>query len=205
MRRIGKKNLIKHVFNRIKKQFDHLYWSKILHSIGKTSIIERPVSIVDGKDISIGERCDIRKNCQMQAIKEYGDKEFSPMLSIGDDFFCGQNTHIVATGSLRIGNGVTISDNVFVTDCYHEYADYGKSVLRQPLSRCDTEIGDACFIGYGAVIEAGVRLGKVCVVGSNAVVLRGDYPDGTVLVGVPAIQVKKYDNKTRQWKGCPKS
>jgi hypothetical protein len=48
------------------------------------------------------------------------------------------------------------------------------------------------WLGAGAVILPGTRLGRNTVVGAGAVV-RGDYPDHAVLAGVPAKVVRRYD------------
>ena len=61
-----------------------------------------------------------------------------------------------------------------------------------------TSIGDNCFIGFGACIQAGTVLGKQCVVGANSVV-RGVFPDHCVIVGAPARIVKRYDPATNRW------
>jgi len=46
-------------------------------------------------------------------------------------------------------------------------------------------LGDAVFVGAGARILGGIRLGDGCAVGANAVVIR-DVPAGATAVGVPA-------------------
>lgn len=61
-----------------------------------------------------------------------------------------------------------------------------------------TEIGENCFIGFGAAIQAGTVLGKQCIVGTNAVV-RGEFPDYSVIVGAPAKVVKQYNKETGEW------
>ena len=61
-----------------------------------------------------------------------------------------------------------------------------------------TRIGENCFIGFGACIQAGTILGKQCIVGANAVV-RGSFPDYSVVVGAPARIVKQYDPITKRW------
>lgn len=45
----------------------------------------------------------------------------------------------------------------------------------------------------------GVKLGKHCVVGTNAVVLKGEYPDYSIIVGNPAKVVKKYNAEKKKW------
>ena len=61
-----------------------------------------------------------------------------------------------------------------------------------------TRIGEGSFIGYGAAIQAGTILGKHCIVGTNAVV-RGSYPDYSVIVGVPGRVIKRYNPKSGNW------
>jgi acetyltransferase-like isoleucine patch superfamily enzyme len=84
-------------------------------------------------------------------------------------------------------------------DTDHEYQDLSMSVGKQPLMIKKTQIGENCFIGSGAKIQAGTILGRHCVVGSNAVV-RGTFPDYSVIVGAPARIVKRYDEKSQKWK-----
>jgi serine O-acetyltransferase len=47
------------------------------------------------------------------------------------------------------------------------------------------DIGDNVFIGAGARVLGGIRVGNGAVIGANAVVIR-DVPDGATVVGVPA-------------------
>lgn len=51
-------------------------------------------------------------------------------------------------------------------------------------------LGDGVFIGAGARVLGGIRLGDDCTVGANAVVI-ADVPVGATMVGVPARQVGK--------------
>ena len=70
--------------------------------------------------------------------------------------------------------------------------------MNQGMLEKETLIGENCFIGYGAVIMPGTKLGKQCIVGANAVVC-GDFPDYCVIAGVPAKIVKKYNEKLNEW------
>jgi acetyltransferase-like isoleucine patch superfamily enzyme len=54
-------------------------------------------------------------------------------------------------------------------------------------------IGDYCWIGLGALILKGVRLGEGCIVGAHAVVNEGDYPAFSVIAGVPARVIRTLD------------
>jgi serine O-acetyltransferase len=50
-------------------------------------------------------------------------------------------------------------------------------------------LGDHVFLGAGARVIGGVRIGSQALIGANAVVL-DDVPDGATAVGVPARVVK---------------
>lgn len=160
--------------------------------IGSLTYIGRPCFIEGRKRISIGARTRIFPGIRMEAIG-------TGSIEIGNNCAIEQNVHITSLGSaLRIGDDVTITANVFVTNIDHCYEDITKSVLQQGCIQRETVIGEGCFIGSGAAIQAGTKLGKHCVVGANAVV-RGIFPDYCVLVGAPARVVKRYNSETRQW------
>ena len=122
----------------------------------------------------------------------------SGRLVISDNVRIGQNLHITCMSELVIGSGTIITSNVVITDIDHEYAAPHMSVIDQPLVLSTTRVGRNCFIGAGACIQAGTILGDGCIVGANAVV-RGTFDDHSVIVGVPARVVKRYDPQTGAW------
>ncbi|WP_217255748.1 acyltransferase [Pectobacterium brasiliense] len=119
-------------------------------------------------------------------------------LFIHDNVSIGQGFHVIASAELHIGSGCLISSNVFITDTDHTYTDISRPVFEQPNIIKKTEVGENCFIGVGARIQAGTILGKGCVVGANAVV-RGVFPDYSVIVGVPGRVIKRYNPETLSW------
>lgn len=102
-------------------------------------------------------------------------------------------------GELIIGSHTTLTENIMITNIDHEYRQIGVHVLNQKHIIKETIVGENCFIGFGAVIQAGTVLGKQCVVGANSVV-RGRFPDFCVIVGAPARIVKRYDAESEQWR-----
>ena len=54
------------------------------------------------------------------------------------------------------------------------------------------DIGAGSWLGAGAVVLPGTRLGRNTVVGAGAVV-RGTFPDNAVLAGIPATVVRRWD------------
>lgn len=151
-----------------------------------------PTCFLNGtRRIHIGKRVRIFPGLRAEAI---GDGS----IEIGNNVAIEQNVHITAGGSLTIGSNSTIAGMAFITDIDHEYQSYGSSVMDQGLDIKKTAIGENCFIGYGAKIQAGTILGENCIVGAGAVV-RGIYPEGCVIVGVPGRVVKRYSVDTGCW------
>ena len=152
---------------------------------GPRSFIIDPQQIVNPRYMSLGDRVRIRHQVRLEAL----DSLRKPHLVIGDNCNIEQNVHIICSHSVQIGSDCSITARCAIVDTWHPFthigrlAKIGDGLNPEPAS---VVIGDNCFLGIGAVIQPGVRLGRRCVVGANAVVLAGDYPDGAVLAGVPA-------------------
>lgn len=174
-----------------------IIYNRRLLACGKATIVERPLFWTP-EYIELGEGVLIWRGCRIEAINSYAGNCFHPRISFGDRTSFQQNCHITAAGELSIGNDCTFSVGVLVTDIDHEYEAEGKNVLAQPLIVRTTRIGKNCFIGAGAVIQAGTQLGDQCIVGANAVV-RGNFPDYSVIAGVPARIIKRRNPATGEW------
>jgi acetyltransferase-like isoleucine patch superfamily enzyme len=159
------------------------------------SYIGKPTFISNFKKIYIGSKVRIFPHARIECIG------YNSRVIINDNVSIGQNLHLTAGLTLEIGQDTTISANVLITDIQHEYRGINKHVMDQPLIMKQTHIGKNCFIGYGAVIDAGTVLGEHCIVGANAV-LKGHFPDYSVIVGVPGRVVKRYNHKTKKWEGA---
>lgn len=169
-----------------------IVYKPFFEHIGKLTYMGKPTFIEGCSNITIGDRVRIFPGVRMEAIR-------TGRIEIGSNVAIEQNVHITSDGSrLKIGSGVTITANVSVTNLDHEYQDVSCGVMSQGHILKETLIGDDCFIGIGAVIQAGTKLGRHCIVGSNAVV-RGEFPDNCVIVGIPARVVKRYDNEKKEW------
>lgn len=159
--------------------------------IGNLTYMGKPCFIAGRKRISIGNRTRIFPSIRMETIG-------LGSIEIGNNCAIEQNVHIISGGVLIIDNDVTIAANVFISNLDHSYTDVVSSVMEQENVVHDTYVGAGCFIGYGAAILPGTKLGKHCVVGANAVV-RGEFPDYCVIVGCPGRVVKKYNLEKRIW------
>lgn len=84
------------------------------------------------------------------------------------------------------------SDGVFISDASHGYADPNVPIGKQFGEHDPVSVGSGSWIGHGAVLLPGTRIGENVVVGAGSVV-RGDVPDCSVVVGVPAKVVRRYE------------
>jgi len=58
-------------------------------------------------------------------------------------------------------------------------------------------IGENSLVGMGATVLNGARIGANCLIGANALVTEGkEFPDGSLIVGVPAKAVRTLDEAT---------
>jgi acetyltransferase-like isoleucine patch superfamily enzyme len=189
-------NIVSMQYAKFKTQY---FYSLFFKNIGQKSIIKNPIFLSNIAHISIGKNVFIRDHSRLECVLEKNEQRFIPHLVIEDGVSIEQRCHITAADTLIIKKNTMISFDVSMQDTDHEYQDLSMSVGKQPLMIKKTQIGENCFIGSGAKIQAGTILGRHCVVGSNAVV-RGTFPDYSVIVGAPARIVKRYDEKSQKWK-----
>jgi acetyltransferase-like isoleucine patch superfamily enzyme len=110
-------------------------------------------------------------------------------LRCGDDVSLAQDVHITCMGSLVLGDRVRVAARVTITDIDHEFRTWVPGQQASDFRYRATQIGSDVFVGTGSVIQAGTTLGQGCVVGANSVV-RGEFPEFSVLVGAPARVVR---------------
>lgn len=119
------------------------------------------------------------------------------VLRIGDRCSIGRGTHVVAHKSIEIGDDVLTGPNCYITDQNHVYGDPDVPIARQWPAEDPVVIGAGSWLGAGAILLPGSRLGRNTVVGAGSVV-RGEFPDNAVIAGVPARLLRSYDAE-RGW------
>ena len=107
-------------------------------------------------------------------------------LKIGKNVFINSNLLAMARGGITIGDNAQIAANVQLISNNHDPYDL-KVLTCRPV-----HIGESAWIGAGATVLPGVRVGKHAVVGAMSVVTK-DVPDYAVAVGNPAKVIKMLD------------
>lgn len=85
---------------------------------------------------------------------------------------------------LEVGRGCLISFDTYLTDCdWHP--------LDGELGQADTLLGEDVWVGAGAHVLKGARIGAGSVVAARSAVLAGEHPARALLAGIPARPVRE--------------
>jgi len=174
-----------------------IFYKLVFGSFAMPGYLGQPIFLLNTRCMHVGSRVRIFPGLRAEC---HGEGK----LIIHDNVSIGQGFHVICGAELHIGEGCLISGNVFITDTDHSYSDTLRPVFDQPCIINRTNIAENCFIGIGARIQAGTSLGRGCVVGANAVV-RGIFPEHSVIAGAPARIVKRYNSESGQWERAPAS
>ena len=98
---------------------------------------------------------------------------------------------------IEIGEGSNVQDNAVV------HTDFGKPVIignNVVIGHCavvhGAVVGNNVLIGINATVLSGSRIGNNCIIGAGVVVSENtEIPDNSIAVGVPAIVIKRTDEK----------
>lgn len=92
---------------------------------------------------------------------------------------------------------ITIGDNCHITDnCTFTTHDGGTLILRKDVPDLELTgpitIGNDVYVGINTTILLGTKVGNRCIVGACSL-LKGEYPDNSVIAGVPARVIQTVD------------
>jgi acetyltransferase-like isoleucine patch superfamily enzyme len=92
-----------------------------------------------------------------------------------------------------------IADRAMFIDFDHGVVEVERPIRRQGIYTREVEVGSNVWIGYGACILRGVKVGDNSIIGANAVVTK-DVPANAVVGGIPARILRMRDEpKDLNW------
>ncbi|NTU78198.1 MAG: acyltransferase [Chloroflexales bacterium] len=133
--------------------------------------------------ISIGPESMVMKNAILH-VYNFRDLPRAG-ISIGARSLVGEACILRGQGGISIGDDVYLGTLVQLLAVNHIFADTTRPVSQQGITAQGISIADGAWIGSGAILLDGVRVGRNAVVGAGAVV-NCDVPDYCVAVGNPA-------------------
>lgn len=166
---------------------------------GNNAKILPPYRILNPQNIVIGDFTAIREGCHINAFSDlsflmnYIDEryrdDFSPSdyryqsrIEIGRANQIGRFAFMSCTASITLEDNVLVSERVFIGDNNHGFSHPEVPIMQQPNGRGEAVmIGKGSWLGAGAAILKGTRVGRNCVIGANSVCRGGDYPPHSVI------------------------
>lgn len=182
---------------RAMREINGFCWRRRLAGMGRGSSIRRPLLVTGGRSIGISAHVHIWPGARLEAINaEPGVKR----IEIGAGTVIHPHVHIGAIDKVRIGRGVLMASNVYITDHDHDWSDPEAPVITNRRAvAAPVEIGNFVWIGERAMVLKGVRVGDGAVIGAGSVVTH-DVPARSVVIGAPARVVRSYDEQRHEWK-----
>jgi acetyltransferase-like isoleucine patch superfamily enzyme len=146
------------------------------------------VSGLSTSGIRFGNNVRIREGAWIQATSVLDEPGVG--LTIGDGTYIGPRAVLGAGGGITIGKRVLFGSSVHVLAENHAIDDPDTPINAQGVTRAGITIGDDVWVGDGVIVLDGVTIGRGAVVGAGSVVTRS-VPDGAVVVGNPARQIRQ--------------
>lgn len=116
------------------------------------------------------------KNCNIRGVGV-----FQGNIELGDDVTIGVDSVFLSTGAnIIIGNKVIFGPHVFCISGNHQINQVGKYIadVQVKTEKCDEDIiiEDDVWIGAGAIILKGVRIGRGSVIAAGSIVTKDTLP-----------------------------
>ena len=131
----------------------------------------------------VGDQLSLRQNIIIDNFGTEGLNKKFKNLKIGNNVFVGDGAFFDLPENILIEDEVIISARSAILT----HADCGERALRKYFHRKvgAVTIGRGSWIGFGAIVLPGVRIGQCCIVGAGSVVTKS-IPDYSVVAGIPA-------------------
>lgn len=124
-------------------------------------------------------------------------------LQVADHVYIGHHNFIEASNSVTIEKGCQITSFVSLTShsSHHSIrlygSHYGETNDHIGYQTGEVYIGKFTFIGPHTTIMPGTKIGKGCIVSAYSL-LKGEYPDFSVIAGNPAVVVGSVQEKDQK-------
>jgi acetyltransferase-like isoleucine patch superfamily enzyme len=180
----------------------------LLGHVGKNVTFGQGVVLRHPHKIRIGDDVVIDDLVLLDAKGEHNQG-----ITIGHGVFLGRGTILSCKdGDIELGDNVNLGfhceifsgsrvvvgrDGLFAAQAYlvgggHDFERADVPVLAQQRTSRGISLDENVWLGTGAKVLDGVKIGKNVVIGANAVV-NTDLPDGVIAGGVPARVIRKRD------------
>lgn len=172
---------------------------RLLLSGGKNIYIGPQMTINKPQYFHVGNGFSLGRNSRFLFVEKYHGGEYKPGVKFGDNISIGNRFSLLSAAPIEIGDNCLIAGDVLITSENHGMdIEASDSYALQPLECSPVRIGKGCWLGEKSMIMPGVTLGDRCIVAAGAVVTKS-FPDKSLVGGVPAKLLKRYNSQAKTW------
>lgn len=154
---------------------------------------------------SVIRRCTVMNVSPINRFKLENESTIEEFCIIDNgvgDVIIGESTRIglrcTIIGPITIGNHVILAQNVVLSGLNHKYEDINTPIHQQGVSVQKIYIKDDVWIGANSIVTAGVTVGRHAVIAAGSVVNK-NVEAYTVVAGIPAKPIRRYNTESKQW------
>ena len=167
-------------------------WRRFLTPAGWRWETDGPVFFGKGLELQIAKRGTIRFGRFVWIGDRTKIRCHEGEVIVGQKSVLGQECTISAYRHVRIGEQCVIADRAMFIDFDHGVVEVERPIRLQGIYKRDVDVGSNVWVGYGACVLRGVRVGDNSVIGTNSVLTK-DIPANAVVGGVPARLLRMRD------------
>jgi acetyltransferase-like isoleucine patch superfamily enzyme len=193
IRFLARNGMLNHRYARLLWRY---LWRRFLTSAGRRWHTGGPVFFGRRLEIQIGRSGEIRFGRFVWIGDGSKIRCHEGTVEIGEKTVIGQECTISAYQRVQIGEQCVIADRAMFIDFDHGVVEVERPIRVQGIYKRDVEVGSNVWIGYGACVLRGVRVGDNAIVGTNSVVTR-DVPANAVVAGIPAKIIRMREAPSR--------
>ena len=161
--------------------------------------IRKPLFIAKSRYCKFGGGVRIKAQVRIECYDSFCGNSLKPNLYFDDGVIIGYRCSFLVADNMYIGKNTIIASDVLITTENHGInPELDIPYHAQSLKVAPVSIGEGCWIGEKVTILPGVKIGKKCIVAAGAVVNR-DVPDFSIVAGIPAKIIKKYNFEKHIW------
>jgi acetyltransferase-like isoleucine patch superfamily enzyme len=193
IRFLARNGMLNHRYARLLWRY---LWRRFLTTGGRRWRTGGPVFFGRRLEIQIGRKGEVRFGRFVWIGDGSKIRCHEGAVEIGEKTVIGQECTISAYQRVRIGAQCVIADRAMFIDFDHGVVEVERPIRVQGIYKRDVEVGSNVWIGYGACVLRGVRVGDNAIVGTNSVVTR-DVPANAVVAGIPARIIRMREAPSR--------
>src|SRR3954453_10585693 len=181
IRFLSRNGMLNHRYGKLLWRYS---WRRLLTAAGRRWSTNGFVFLGRGLELEIGRRGKL----DLGRFVWVGDgtkiRCHEGRVEIGAKTVMGQECTISAYQRVRIGEQCVIADRSMFIDFDHGVVEVDRPIRVQGIYKRDVEVGSNVWVGYGACVLRGVRVGDNAILGTNTVVTRS-IPANAVVAGAP--------------------